>query len=209
MDLSAIDLSEATAVRLAAAGVVLVLVVGGAVAVRAARRRRERFAALARALGGEVVRENAFSFRAAVRCAGRTWELRSQHLGGNAPGFTHDWYFITRTTLAGVLDTHRAEIRPRRRDPSVDADDAAAFDRAFAVGDFGYPLRDGWRTRDVRRAVAAFYAGRGPALEKLELEQGALVHRSRSLLRRLAADDLRRLLERQAGVAAALEDALR
>jgi hypothetical protein len=77
----------------------------------------------------------------------------------------------------------------------------------FVVRDAGYPLPEGWLTPAVAAALRAFYAVAVPH-ERLWIEEGALLHRSRARLDRVDAPALRDLLQRQAAAAAALEQVL-
>jgi hypothetical protein len=77
----------------------------------------------------------------------------------------------------------------------------------FEIRDQGYPLTQGWATEPTRDAIYAFHS-QGLPLELLSIEEARLVHRTRTPLSRFEGEGLRRLLTRQAAVAAALERAL-
>jgi hypothetical protein len=81
------------------------------------------------------------------------------------------------------------------------------FKKQFTVLDLGFPLRSGWLTESLRAALARFYSLE-LSLDRLSLEAGRLIHRSRLPLRRIDATILRELLARQAAVAAEFEDSL-
>ncbi|MBL8299944.1 MAG: hypothetical protein JNN30_16515 [Rhodanobacteraceae bacterium] len=200
-------MSEQAEVRLIALIAVMAVVGCWLLARTFASRRKQRFLAIAHALGGqpEMVNDYLISFQATV--GGRVFEVRCQHIGGGGQegsGWTPDWYLVTSTQLRGVSELHSADIRPRSR-PSAAARVPTAED--FVVRDAGYPLRNGWFTPDVARSLQAFYLAKLP-LEPLSIEEGCLVHRSRPLLSRFDAAGLRSFLERQAVVAAALERVL-
>jgi hypothetical protein len=171
-------------------------------------RRRRRFVEMAERLGAPVERQGKFLSRFSVEAAGRTFEVRDQHISGSTgAGWTPDWYLVTETKLRGVSELHAVEIRPRAQGKASAASGSSALDEIFEIRDSGYPLPEGWLGGEVGRALLAFYAV--PLyLEPLRLEESRLLHCSRHLLGKLGADGLRSLLERQAAVAKALERAL-
>lgn len=192
--------------RLIALAIVLFFVAFWLVGRARDRRRQARFAALARSVGREVVREGEFLSRFPVEVEGRTFDVRLQHLGGgmgsrSGPG----WCVITAATLRGVSELHSAEVRPRAR--LVFGGEARDFGKDFQVIDAGYPLREGWLDDRVRGAILRFYELGLPA-GPLLIEEGRLLHRGPFPVERLAGERLRDLLTRQAAVAAALERAL-
>lgn len=187
------------------------LVIGTLWGLSVAGRKRQQahFAALARSLGREVVREGEFLSRFLAEMEGRTIDVRYQHIGRavGSGGWTPGWYLVTDTVLEGVSDLHSAEIRPRGRRPkAVDPDDPE-FAKYFPLRDSGYPLREGWLNPRMRSAISQFYALE-LSLDPLLIEEGRLIHRSHLPVRRFSADDLRQLLARQSAVAAALETSL-
>jgi hypothetical protein len=202
------ELDALTQGRIAVACVVFVFVAWWLWSSFVDRRHRARFDALASALGATVSAESEFRWVFSLDVAGRMFQVERTHRGGagsqNAgPG----WLLITSTPLAGVADTHSATIRPKRlRSLPADARDADFAER-FVIRDHGYPLRDGWLGERVRTAILHFYRQDLP-LGTLDIEGGRLAHLMSVELTKLGPAALRELLERQAGVADALERAL-
>lgn len=202
-------MSELTEIRLIAFGGLLAILACWLVARAYVRRRRSRFLAVADALGnpGEVVNE--FLYRFHTILGERPFEVRCQHLGGGGLHGTNsgpaDWCLVASTRLAGVADVHAADVRPRSRrrlrQTPIDAD-------AFVVRDFGSPLPQGWLDQRVATALRDFYPQTVP-LDSLSIEEGRLVYRSRRLLGRIRADDLRAFLARLDAVAGSIESTLK
>jgi hypothetical protein len=172
------------------------------------RRRQARFAALAQSFGKEAVREGEFLSRFPVEIDQRMFDVRLQHLGrGSGSSGAGSWYVITEVALQGVSDLHSTDIRPRWRRPKVVDPQDPDFGKYFTVHDAGYPLREGWLNNRVRTAIAHFYALDLP-LDRLNIEEGRLIHRSFLPVKRFSGESLRELLTRQGAVAATLEQAL-
>jgi hypothetical protein len=198
-------LNELTQTRLIALAVGLAIVAYWLLGRAKVRRRQARFAALARSLGGEVVREGEFLSRFPVEIAGRMFDVRLQHIGRGSSGGAGGWYVVTRVALQGVSGLHSVDIRPRLR--RILGVEPRGFEEDFTLVDAGYPLRAGWLTDHVRGAIAHFYALELPP-DPLVIEEGRLIHRAQSPVQRFDGPLLRELLTRQAAVAAALEQAL-
>lgn len=172
------------------------------------RRRQARFAALAQSFGREVVREGEFLSRFPAEIDGQTFDVRLQHRGpGAGSKGAGSWYVITEVVLQGVSDLHSADIRARWRRPKVVDPQDPDFGKYFIVHDAGYPLREGWLNNRVRTAITHFYALDLP-LDRLNIEEGRLIHRALLPVKRFDGGVLRELLTRQVAVAAALERAL-
>lgn len=77
-------LDELTQTRLITLAVVLAIVAYCLLGRAKGQRRQTRFAALARSLGSEVVREGEFLSRFPVDIAGRMFDVRLQHIGRGA-----------------------------------------------------------------------------------------------------------------------------
>lgn len=198
-------MSELLPARIAVVALVVAVLAGWAMARVAARRRQARFEALARSLGSTAVRDGEFLLRFTVELAERTFEVRYQHLGSSGgAGGPSGWYLVSSARLQGVSALHSVDVGPRSRRDLGRAVAAGDLASAFIVRDAGYPLREGWLTAAVGRALAEFYALDLP-LGALALEEAALVHRLRRSLRGLGGSELRELLSRQAAVASALE----
>jgi hypothetical protein len=202
------ELTALAQARLIVFAVAFAVIASWGIAVSSTRRRRRRFAALARSLNVEALDEGRFLSRFRVGVEGRAIEVLYQHIGGRTGvGWTSDWYLVTTVPLHGISELHSAGIHLRTRRSRLGNPSEAEFKENFSVRDEGYPLRTGWLTDRTRGAIYEFYRPDLP-LEPLMIEEAKLVHRSRHLLRHLESGGLRELLGRQAAVAAALESSL-
>ena len=195
-------MDELTQTRLIVAAVVGAIVGAWMLSRHFDKRREQRFVALAQSLGTQIERESEFLSRFHIEVEGRAFEVCQRHIGGAGASGLVGWYLVTSTKLKGVSDLHATTIRPRSKlkGSAHSADD-------FLVRDQGYPLKQGWLTAAVAQSLAQLYTAE-ISPESIDLEEGKLIQRSRTLPGANDGPRLLGLLKRQGVLAAQLERSL-
>lgn len=164
------------------------------------RRRVQHFNMLASGLGAKIDTESAvFS----ITVDERDVEVRDEYRGGGigANGYGARYLSIVTPLRGRSLDLHSVQVK-RRFGRST----RRAFDEAFAVEDFGLPMRKGWLTADVRSSLEAVIAP-GDLYGRINIEGGDLIYRVIGSPQRFSPDSLRSLVGHLVRLAAATERA--
>ena len=151
-------------------GAFLLFVVGSiALGNRARRRRAKAFEAWASLYGTKVEWVNETSGRFAVTFEDREIEFMDVRRGGGIGSESSAaQYLMVATRLHGTSwDLHSVDITRRWKTSEV-------FEESFKIHDLGLPMRDGWLSAAVRRAIGASFA---PAnrVRKISIDAGQLV----------------------------------
>ena len=180
--------------------IIVVVLIYRAVLKRGERRRVQHFNMLASVLGAKVDTDPAvFS----ITIDERDVEVRDEYRGGGigANGYGARYLTIVTPLRGRSLDLHSVQVK-RRFGRST----RRLFDEAFAVEEFGLPMRKGWLTADVRSSLEAVI-GPGDLYGRINIEGGDLIYRVIGSPQRFSPDSLRSLVGHLVRLAAATERA--
>jgi hypothetical protein len=193
-------MSETATKWIIVGAVVVVFLMYRAVLKRGERRRVEHFNMLAALLGTKV---DAGSARFAITVDDRDVEVRDEYRGGGigSNGYGARYLSIVTPLRGRSLDLYSVQVK-RRFGRST----RRAFDEAFAVEEFGLPMRKGWLTADVRSSLEAAIAP-GDLYGRINIEGGDLIYRVIGSPQRFSPDALRSVVGHLVRLAAATERA--